>query len=151
MNYPVVNNIDINQKFNYLWLKYVNDVNLNVHCARCLKGEYSEMIFNELETGKDINLNEHEAKVYYLCGVAKPSCWDNNFHLAFVYKKDSTIEIEEHGISIKIQDAERIDIVPVDLEKSKSKHKYSKLYNTCRNWQFAHQFIDMFGTENKIL
>lgn len=147
MEYPIIRGINVYSKFKYLWLKYVNDVNLNVHCARCLLGEYSENITKDLTSNQDIILNEHEAKAFYLCGVAAPSCWENNFHLAFIYKKGSIININEHGISICIQDAERIDIQPVDMDKCTSKHKDNKRYNTCRNWQFAHQFIEIFGTD----
>lgn len=147
MRNPVIKQIKVNSKFKYLWLKYIYGVNLNLHCARCLLGAYCKDINIETESISNIKLDEYPAKAYYLCGVAKPTRWENNFHLAFIYKKGSTIEIDEHGIYVKIKDAKRIDIAQVDIEKSPNPHKYDKKYNTCRNWWFAHQFIDMFGDD----
>ena len=147
MSNPVIEQIVVSGKFRYLWAKYIYAVNLNLHCGRCLLGAYSENINIEIEAANDITLNEHTAKAYYLCGDAKPTCWEKNFHLAFIYKKGSTIEVEENGIYVKIKDAERINIVQVDIEKSPNEHRYDKRYNTCRVWWFAHQFIDMFGDD----
>ncbi len=146
-NHPIITSIEVGSKFRYLWLKYVVGVSLGVHCARCLKGEYSQHINKDLKQSRDFSLDEAPALAYYLCGVASPYSWEKNFHLAFRYKKGSRIRIAEHGISVKIEDAERIDILPVDLDKINSPHKDNKRYVTCRNWQFAHQFKELFLKE----
>lgn len=138
MLYPIIETVEIKSKFRYLWLKYVNGVNLNVHCAGCLKGSYSKEINPSHSRLNGIELSEFEAKYFYLCGVASPYKWENNFHLAFEQKNNSIIDINENGIKIKILNAERLIIMPIDFS-NKSKYKDDKAYFTCRNWQFANQ------------
>lgn len=118
-------------------MKYVTGVNLNVHCARCLTGSYSKQIDNKGAKHIPIVLDEAEAKYFYICGVAYPYKWENNFHLAFRYKEGSELVLNENGISITIMNAERIKIVEMPTYDHWNGHKQS--YKTCRNWQFANQ------------
>lgn len=64
-----INHISVNANFKYLWLKTVKGVDLEQHCARCLKGEYDKRISPAMKEGRGIAL---EDSVYYLCGVAQP-------------------------------------------------------------------------------
>ena len=138
-----IKSISIEAPFLYLWLKYVTDVDLSVHCARCLIGAYSKRIDTKMTEAQDIRLDEAPAKVYYLCGVSRPYMWVKNFHLAFREKEGATLEYESNGIHIIIENAERIefgeeDIAPDDPNRRK------KVYRTCRNWQFAHKIAYEF-------
>lgn len=134
--HPVIESLEIHGRFNFLWLKYVTGVNLNLHCAKCLKGEYSSAINPAAGNVYGHILDEHEAHYYYLCGVSKPYKWANNFHLAFKYQPGSVIRVNRCGISVVIRDAEEIIIkpVPADFEH---RYKDNPGYFTCRNWQFA--------------
>lgn len=134
-----IKSIKINGKFKYLWLKYVTGVNLAQHCARCLIGEYSKLLHPYMVEGQDIPLTESRAKAYYLCGVSMPFVWSKNFHLAFVEKEGSILEVSENGIDIVIENAERIAITP-DFIDATDMNAGKKAYSTCRNWQFAYQF-----------
>lgn len=134
----IINRMKVESKFMYLWLKYVNGVDLKVHCAKSLLGEYSKKISTSTkEIDEPIELNEAECKAYYLCGVSKPYNWSKNFHLAFKEKDGARISIERNGILIEIENAEEIPISaeyinPLDPNANK------KAYYTCRNWQFAY-------------
>ena len=111
-----IKEIKVNNKFRYLWLKYIMKTQLSVHCAQCLVGEYSEKINPNIGEKHKIQLDEAPAKAYYLCGVSSPYNWNKNFHLAFIEKEGETININENGIEIIIENAKRIPITQEDID-----------------------------------
>lgn len=132
-----IKRIDVNSKFKYLWLKYINGIDLTNHCAKCLLGTYSKKISSRTLEENNLILDESEAVVYYLCGVSTPYNWHKNFHLAFKEKEGSVVKYDNNGIEIEIENAERIlfskeDVNPADPNADKA------VFATCRNWQFAH-------------
>lgn len=131
-----IRSIKVTGHFKYLWLKTVVDVNLNVHCARCLIGEYDERISARMSEAADIELPN--APYHYLCGVTTPYVWAENFHLAFVEKEGATLDVERHGIHIIIDGAEELPFSEADIDQS-DPHARAYAYRTCRNWQFAHK------------
>lgn len=135
-----IKSISVNGSFKYLWLKYVNGVNLSEHCAKCLLGSYSKKVSAQLKKESNISLNEYPAAVYYLCGVSSPYKWANNFHLAFKEEEGSTITLSKNGIDIVIENAAEIKFSSDDIDKS-DLHINNAAYATCRNWQFAHHLI----------
>ncbi len=40
----VIEKLVLRRKYRYLWLKYVQGIDLGVHCARCLVGAYSKAV-----------------------------------------------------------------------------------------------------------
>ncbi len=137
--FPVIKTIEVKGRFKYLWLKYVKDVNLSVHCAKSLVGAYSTRISTGLIEGSKIHLDEYVSRYFYLCGVSLPYKWSNNFHLAFRFKKGNEIKVNRNGIDIIIQDAEEIPINIEAMEIVNHEKLSVKAYSTCRNWQFANQ------------
>jgi hypothetical protein len=137
MEYPIIKAIKLEADFKYLWLKYVDDYDLNNHCAKSLIGGYSKKIHNKISIENELFLNEFNSKVYYLCGVSLPFNYNNNFHLAFKYLKGSFISIKENGIEIIIENAERIIIQKQNFYNHEKGN--NKQFHTCRNWQFAYQ------------
>lgn len=131
-----IKSIRVNADFRYLWLKTVRDVDLNQHCAKCLIGQYDSRIGVTVREAHDIELQD---QVYYLCGVAKPFNWARNFHLAFRPCPGSTVKYQSNGITVEIEDAERLPISQdyLDIHHPKA---HLKAYYTCRNYQFAHWF-----------
>ena len=129
-------NLTVTKPFKYLWLKTVLDVDLSQHCAKCLIGEYNSNIKANIKTIENLEISND---IQYLCGVAQPFIWKNNFHLAFKYSKGNILNYSNNGISIIIEDAEMLPISNkyIDLDDINST---KKTYNTCRNWQFAHYF-----------
>jgi len=129
-----IKRLDVNASFRYLWLKHVIGVDLTQHCARCLKGTYVENISPRNSQHPEIELKNG---VYYLCGVSLPYVWEKNFHLAFHYKEGAHIEYENNGISVVIENAERLPISEKFIDQT-APHAKNKQFYTCRNWQFAH-------------
>ena len=112
MEYPIIKQININADFKYLWLKYVDGYDLNNHCAKSLIGNYSNKIINKKTSYTNLVLDEFDSRVYYLCGVSLPFNYDKNFHLAFKFQMGSKISINENGIEITIENAERVRVKP---------------------------------------
>ncbi len=128
--------LELSSEFNYLWLKTVEDVDLSQHCAKCLIGEYDSRISPKKKLLEDIELN---GDIYYLCGVARPYVWHNNFHLAFKKADKSLIDFASNGIHVIIEGAEQLPVSQNFIDISHPKARF-KTYNTCRNYQFAHYF-----------
>lgn len=126
--------LSVNAPFRYLWLKHVIGVDLTKHCARCLLGNYVKNINPRNPNHPEIEL---EDGVYYLCGVSLPYVWEKNFHLAFCYSEGCRIEYESNGISVVIENAERMPILESHINDS-DPNAWKKEFRTCRNWQFAH-------------
>lgn len=119
--------------FKYLWLKKIEGIDLSKHCAQCLLGQYNEEVSADLTAMADIHLSDG---IYYLCGVAFPFCYENNFHLAFTNCEGSEINYSCNGIEVKIENAKALPIDSSYVNKMLPKAKF-KSYYTCRNWQFA--------------
>lgn len=129
-------------RFKYLWMKYVNGVDLSHHCANALKGSYSKIINPKVEQLVVKSLDEDFASFIYICGVATPYKWENNFHLAMMPKKHESIGIARNGIEITVHDA--IEIPITKLEEYHHPKGNVPAFNTCRNWQFAYQIANYF-------
>lgn len=130
-----------NREFRFLWLKYVAGFDLNVHCAKCLIGEYSSIFkygAREYPEIRNVELDEHEARYMYLCGVTPK--WKDNLHVAFCESKGETMVYDDGITRFVVQDARRIDIVERDSYALEA-HGNDKWYNTCRNWRFAYQCV----------
>ena len=121
--------------WNYLWLKAVKGFNLNNHCARCLSGPYEPR--DNMAAGVELT----GSKVYYLCGVAKPFRYDENFHLAFQYNPGHTLHFNDKGLEVVIQDAEQIIFPAMTAMDTHHPKGTQKAFYSCRNWQFAHHML----------
>lgn len=124
----VITTLNVNANFKYFWLKKINGIDLNKHCAKCLLGDYIDtkhVVGYELPDG-----------IYYLCGVAYPYIWSNNFHLAFTQEVGNTVELDHNGVHVIVEGARQLPISMDYCDKRNPKYGY-KSYRTCRNWQFA--------------
>lgn len=128
--------------YKYLWLKYVTGFNLDVHCARCLLGNYSKKVgVYSLYNGAmhNIELDEYPYRYIYLCGVTIPYRWENNLHLALEYCEGGYVVFDECGVHVEVENAKRIEIKTRPYYAHPKGHL--REYNTCRNWRFAYQQI----------
>ena len=138
-NMVKIEKIEVKDNFKYLWLQYITGINLEQHCKKSFRGKTSNYVYNEMNgfVAENIVLDKKDVEYYYLCGVTTHYVWENNFHLAFKKKEGNIIDIEENCIKVKILNAERIIFSEEDIDKTQP-HADEELYNTCRNWQFAH-------------
>ena len=139
----IIKKLENNRNWMYLWGKYVTGVNLGFHCAKSLEGYYSKKIYKDKASESDIKLDEYNSNIFYLCGVSKPYKWNENFHLALRYKEGNNIVINRNGLYLEIENAEELPII-FDINKCNHKNKHNKNFATCRNWQFANIYKDLF-------
>lgn len=148
--HPVIDYMNIQKPFKYVWLKYITGIDLSVHCAKTFKGVYSKKVTKEpmqQEIALDeADLSKCQYQFYYLCGVSTPYVLANNFHLAFVYKKGSMVHYKQNGIDIQIRDACQLQITPQDIDGSMQEAQLKEYY-TCRNWQFANTIRRILKSE----
>jgi hypothetical protein len=146
INYPRITRLlydQDEQPYAFLWLKYVEGVDLGQHCQKCLLGPTSKRVGTRwIKRGtcefKNVPLNESPANIYYLCGVTEPYVWERNFHLVFRYKKGGFVEKKWVGLEVEIRDAEAIEIRADAIDqKFKPTTCTRHHYMTCRNVQFA--------------
>lgn len=127
----VIKKLIIKSQYKYIWLKYVEGVDLSQHCARCLIGKYEkEILASKLEYD---NLHLPNSKYYYLCAVYK---YETNIHLAFIEKQGSKILIDNEYYHIEIENAEQIQIDKSSIDYTLPQSA-DKNFSTCRNWWFA--------------
>lgn len=124
--------------YRIFWLKYVDDVNLQQHCMKCLLGKKSEKVSSNFRIGTII-LNESDSEYFYLCGVVYPWNWSNNFHCAFRKVEGKEFTYTFRHTAIRVINAEQIEITDKWIDPFNPKAK-DKFYYTCRNWQFANWF-----------
>lgn len=95
----IIEDITVDKPWSFIWLMYVNDVNLKKHCKPCLKGYSSKKINKKTRHEENVALDESEAKYYYLCGGSRPYKWEDNFHLAWKEKEGESFEYSFNGIT----------------------------------------------------
>lgn len=131
----VIETLEVKKKYRYLWLKMVSGINLRVHCARCLLGEYSKAVnANEREFG---NIELPPRPYYYLCGVRN---YHENIHVAFIEAEGELIEIDDERCHLVIHNARRIQFSEEDIDHLRPEAA-KREYRTCRNWQFANWLL----------
>ncbi|MEE1150662.1 MAG: hypothetical protein UH242_06885, partial [Methanobrevibacter sp.] len=111
----VIEKFETDRKWRFLWLQYINGVNLKQHCQKCLLGKTSKKITNDLKEAENIALDELDSRYYYLCGVAPSMALEDNFHLAFEECEGEIIEYSFNGISVEIKNAKRVEFSKDDI------------------------------------
>ena len=137
----IIEDMAVDKPWSFIWLMYVNDVNLKRHCKSCLIGYTSKKIDNKTRHEENVPLDESEAEYYYLCGGSHPYKWEDNFHLAWKEKEGESFEYSFNGITIKLKNAQRVEFSEEDIDKT-LEHADESEYYTCRNWQFANKIND---------
>lgn len=138
-----IKKLENNRSWMYLWGKYVTGINLDNHCAKSLEGYYSKKIDKNKTLESNLKLDEFDSNIFYLCGVTKPYKWNENFHLAIRCKEGNNIVINRNGLYLEIENAEELPIV-FDINKCNHSKRNKKEFSTCRNWQFAYTYQDLF-------
>ena len=120
----------------YFWAMTVVGFNSRVHCASCLVGQYHRDIGPKMQVNTPIPVDIPENGIFYICGVASPYSWANNFHLALRVKPGVRCSLPTYnGDTVTADGAEQIPILPDDaaqLFPTRDRH-----FLTCRNFQFG--------------
>jgi hypothetical protein len=139
MSGVLIKKLNLKDNYRYLWLKYVTGVNTTHHCAKGLIGEYSKRIHKDIKGYVNEPLDEQEGKVYYLCGVTTPYRHQDNLHVAFKLKEGSSFILQNDKLDIYVENAEVVTFGEYSIDQNHPKANV-KEFNTCRNWQFAHEW-----------
>lgn len=133
------------QGFRHFWAKRVTGFDGAVHCAECLRGPRQQDINKRLAQGGRATLSTRAGSLIYICGVASPRNWSNNFHLAMrVTDGGQTVSQLYTGATIKVSNA-----VAIPIADDAARNLFSELpeeFLTCRNFQFGAQ---QFGRPNQ--
>ncbi|MCX4749146.1 hypothetical protein OG455_27175 [Kitasatospora sp. NBC_01287] len=135
------------QRYHFLWLKYVTGIDLSQHCARSLHGRYSRLVKPDTQHA-DVHLNEFSRAIaWYLCGVTTPYRWENNPHLALVEAPGHRQQLQVHGLAVELDGVKPIEFdgrhIPPD-----DPNAGDRAFNTCRNWWFAHHLRAVHGVRH---
>lgn len=133
--------IDIEARASYriMWLAGIRELDLEQHCLKTF-GECDRPHINTQQRRQTVHLSTVNPPVaWYLCALPIPWDWSRNAHLAFEYAPGETWEGDAlvQGFGVQLVNARPIlgwgeHSIPVDAGK-----RNSRLYRTCRNWQFA--------------
>lgn len=120
--------------FTYLWGKYVRGFDARQHCARCLIGDYSQVVTKTMQPGTyELDLPARPFDFFYLCGVSKRG-YANNLHLAVRPSAGCSARAYTfNGGEFAISGALAVVIAPPHFTQETRKQ-----WLTCRNWQFGH-------------
>ena len=117
--------------FRYFWAKKVVGFDPAEHCAKCLVGPWGKCSSTmQLGRWQPVELG---AVAFYICGVAKPFRWENNFHLAFVEGRDLLRVPTWNGFEVQVEGARRLEIPALPNGFGGR----GAAFTTCRNFQFG--------------
>lgn len=130
----------LDKAFRYFWMKSVRGFSPSQHCARCLIGSYVKQVGLDAVPHAPLTIPGVAGDVFYLCGVAKPYKWANNFHLALrVAEGCEATEPLYCGGTVIASGFERI---PFDARVATERFPdLGAAYLTCRNFQFGAQLF----------
>lgn len=143
----IIKEFKTDREWKYLWGKYVAGVDLSVHCARCLLGEYEQAFNAGTKRLHDLQLKK-KSNVFYICGVSSPFVWEQNFHLAIIESAGDVVDVERNGVRVVIADAKELPI-EFSMENCTDYRKRFPRFGTCRNWQFATLYGGLFDEEKR--
>jgi hypothetical protein len=131
--------IEARDSYRIMWLAGIREVDLAQHCLKAF-GESDRPHVNARQPRQTLLLPAANPPVaWYLCALPIPWDWSRNAHLAFEYAPSQTWEGDAlvRGLGVRLTNARPIlgwgeHSIPHDAPR-----RNSRLYRTCRNWQFA--------------
>jgi hypothetical protein len=133
----------------YFWAKKVSGFNPDVHCARCLIGPYEKKISTRALVNVEVDLTGYSVgDIVYVCGVASPYKWANNFHLAARVtegydKGEYAVGSMASGDQFFLRGAAKIPFTAEAAERAFAGR--GKDFLTCRNFQFGAAMAGQFA------
>ena len=134
------------ERFNWLWMKYVNGVNDKKHCTNCLRGRYGKLLSKhnpDLGSSPCLQLDEQPAGTYqaiYICGVIKKGYprtnYVHNLHTAIkpVPGEKDQFSFENWKLSVVNGIFERI---PSEADLPAKYVDLAPEFTTCRIFRWA--------------
>ena len=143
-----IKRLELKRSYRIEWLRYITGVDLNEHCMKSLLGHNDTHFKSYRRSYYDLRLLPGYA-YYYFCAVDENWIWANNIHLAFREKTGYTIMGDTPFMKVEIENAEVIPITDKHIDWNLPQSK-NKLFNTCRNWQFANMIKGNFVEQKSL-
>ncbi|MCX4666535.1 hypothetical protein OG453_07605 [Streptomyces sp. NBC_01381] len=131
--------IEARDNYRIMWLAGIRDLDLTQHCLKAF-GEPDRHHINTHRPRQTLQLPAtNPPTAWYLCALPIPWDWSRNAHLAFEYAPGETWEGDAlvRGLGVQLTNARPILGWGEQSIPSGTPKRNSRLYRTCRNWQFA--------------
>lgn len=131
--------IEARDRYTIMWLAGIRELDLTQHCLKTFANCDRPYISTKLRYQTLHLPSENPPAAWYLCALPIPWDWSRNAHLAFEYAPGETWQGNAlvGGLGVRLTNAVPVTgwgehSIPPDTPK-----RSSRLYRTCRNWQFA--------------
>ncbi|WP_157855969.1 hypothetical protein [Streptomyces aureocirculatus] len=131
--------IEARDRYSIMWLAGIRQLDLTQHClktfADCDRPHVSSKLWYQTVHLPAAN----PPAAWYLCALPIPWNWTRNAHLAFEYtpgenwKGNALVD----GLGVRLHNATPITGWGEHSIPQDAPNRNSRLYRTCRNWQFA--------------
>ncbi|MGW0731864.1 hypothetical protein [Streptomyces sp. NPDC002851] len=131
--------IEARDKYRIMWLAGVRNLDLTQHCLKAF-GEPDRHHINTHRPRQILHLpSNNPPAAWYLCALPIPWDWSRNAHLAFEHAPGETWEGDAlaPGLGVQLTNARPILDWGEHSIPRNAPRRNSRLYRTCRNWQFA--------------
>lgn len=131
--------IEARDRYHIMWLAGIRELDLTQHCLKTF-GECDRYNSNAQQRRQTLHLPATNPPVaWYLCALPIPWDWSRNAHLAFEYAPGETWEGDAlvRGLGVRLANARPLIGWGEHSIPSDAPRRNSRLYRTCRNWQFA--------------
>lgn len=122
-----------------LWLAGVRHVDLTQHCLKAF-GQPDRPRVNRDLRHQTLHLPaDNPPLAWYVCALPHPWDWHKNAHLAFEHAPGREWEGDAlvPGLHIRLEGARPVTGWGEHTIPRREPLRHSRLYRTCRNWQFA--------------
>jgi hypothetical protein len=131
--------IEARARYRIIWLSGIRELDLTQHCLKTF-GECDRPHIDTHQRRQTLHLPAANPPVaWYLCALPIPWDWPRNAHLAFEHAPGETWEGDAlvPGLGVKLTNARPIFGWGEHSIPANTPGRSSRLYRTCRNWQFA--------------
>lgn len=131
--------IEARDRYSIMWLAGIREVDLTQHCLKAFAVCDRPYVSSKL-CYQTVNLPvQHPPAAWYLCALPIPWNWARNAHLAFEYAPGETWQGDAlvSGLGVRLTNATPITGWGEHSIPTNAPGRKSRLYRTCRNWQFA--------------
>ncbi|MEU7576782.1 hypothetical protein AB0B50_04170 [Streptomyces sp. NPDC041068] len=131
--------IEARDRYSIMWLAGIRELDLTQHCLKTFADCDRPHISTKLRHQTLHLPYANPPAAWYLCALPIPWDWSRNAHLAFEYAPGETWQGDAlvTGLGVRLTNAVPVTGWGEHSIPSDASNRNSRLYRTCRNWQFA--------------
>lgn len=135
-------------RFSSVWLKYVESVDLDVHCINSLIGPRERGIDRRAHH-QILSLAQYRQPLaWYLCAVTYPYRWEQNVHVLAFPNPGHEETVTHSGMTVSLINASSAPITDEWIDPN-DRNANVRRFRTCRNWQAAWMLHRRLGAVNE--